>query len=664
VTTGNPAALRVAVVGPSHPAKGGVAAHTTTLAHELADAGHDVVLVSWASMFPKVLYPGEQTVPGGEPDVEPYPRTVPVLHWSRPESWVRTGWRLRDVDVIVVVHVIPQVVPAHLAMLRAAGAGRPGGPRAVAVVHNVLPHESRPGDKAFMRLLFGAVEGVVVHTEDEAKAAIELGAARVAVTPLPPHLPGGPPEARMPHDGPTRLLALGLVRPYKGIDLLLRALARVPGPTLTVAGEMWGDASTELHALAADPRLAGRVRLLEGYVPGDRIASVLASHDVFCLAYRHATASQNVLLAHEHGLPVLATRVGSFPGQVRDDVDGLLVPPSNEDALVAALTRLADPAYAAQLADGVRPPDLHGPWATYVGTIEALGAAPAAVDIDVDPYPGSAGGASGAGPEPTDRGSGPSRRGPRARLAGGLGGARAAVGAVAGRASRGLAGPAGSGGRGRHVEVHRADFPVWVRPSDLLSTEDEAQETTRLARDLGLPRARDPIAAWAALGALAAVVRLRTREGADAEVIDCSGNDSPFGAWLRATGHTPVEWTLPAADAPLDSVELDSGSCDVLTMLHPTDCDSDDIDQLLTQATWVLRRGGLLCFTLAAGSAAVPGAVAPADVRSVLARADARGLVLAGDLDGDITERLRGASLRGESLDAAYGIVRLTFRRR
>ncbi|MEO7070196.1 MAG: glycosyl transferase, partial [Nostocoides sp.] len=73
MTTENPAALRIAVIGPSHPAKGGVAAHTTTLAHELADAGHDVVLVSWVSMFPRALYPGEQTVPGGAPDVEPYP---------------------------------------------------------------------------------------------------------------------------------------------------------------------------------------------------------------------------------------------------------------------------------------------------------------------------------------------------------------------------------------------------------------------------------------------------------------------------------------------------------------------------------------------------------------------------------------------------------------
>ena len=115
--------MRVAVVGPTHPYKGGVAAHTTTLAHELAEAGHDVTLVSWSHLYPSRLYPGEQAVPGGAPDVEPFPRTVRALSWARPDTWVRTGRRLRGFDAVIVVHVIPAVVPAHLALLRAAGIG-------------------------------------------------------------------------------------------------------------------------------------------------------------------------------------------------------------------------------------------------------------------------------------------------------------------------------------------------------------------------------------------------------------------------------------------------------------------------------------------------------------------------------------------------------------
>ena len=117
-----PRALKVAVVGPTHPYKGGVAAHTTSLAHELAEAGHDVTLVSWSPPLPLQALPrASRPCPAAPPTSTPFPRTVRALSWARPDTWVRTGRRLRGFDVIVVVHVIPAVVPAHLALLRAAG---------------------------------------------------------------------------------------------------------------------------------------------------------------------------------------------------------------------------------------------------------------------------------------------------------------------------------------------------------------------------------------------------------------------------------------------------------------------------------------------------------------------------------------------------------------
>ena len=87
-----------------------------------------------------------------------------------------------------------------------------------------------------------------------------------------------------------------------------------------------GSGGDEVRRLAADPDLAGRVRLHGRLRAGADVPGLLAGHDVLALTYRHATASQNVLLANAHGLPVLASRVGTFPDQVRDGVDGLLVP--------------------------------------------------------------------------------------------------------------------------------------------------------------------------------------------------------------------------------------------------------------------------------------------------------------------------------------------------
>ena len=81
------ASIKVALVGPTHPYKGGVAAHTTALAHELEEAGHEVALVSWSHLYPPALYPGEQAVPDGSPDARPFPGTTRPLSWARPDSW-------------------------------------------------------------------------------------------------------------------------------------------------------------------------------------------------------------------------------------------------------------------------------------------------------------------------------------------------------------------------------------------------------------------------------------------------------------------------------------------------------------------------------------------------------------------------------------------------
>lgn len=633
------ASLRLAVVGPTHPYKGGVASHTTELCHELAEAGHDVTLVSWSSLYPSLLYPGEQAVPDGAPDVEPFPRTEHSLSWARPDTWLRAGRRLRDVDAIVVVHVIPPVVPAHLALLRAAGSAG-AGPRTIVITHNVLPHEPRPGDRRLMQALFARVDSVVVHSDAQARLATELGAAHVRELDLPPHLPGGDPERHVDSLGPTRLLSLGIVRDYKGIDLLLDAMLDVPDVRLTIAGEMWGDSGRRVKELAADPRLADRVEVHSGYVPADRIASLLARHDAMTLTYRSATASQNVLLARRHGLPVLASRVGTFGSQVRDGVDGLLVPPGDRDALVEALRRLSDRTYAGRLRSAVRPPDLSGPWAHYVGGIEALASTESHAVLDMGPEPQEGAGQDGLAQRVRDRVT-------AARLR-----------------------------RRARLTLRPGDVPEWVRASDVLALDSDALEAQALARQLGLPRCSDAVAAWVALGALAAVLRIRDDGQRDAVVVDESGPTSPFSRWLRALGFEPVELAVTGGRTSVEALDVDTASLDVIARLHPGGCGADDVDHAVSQASWALRSGGLLLLTLPIGEDDPDWAVAPAAIRGVLARAHDLGLVLVGDVDGDITERIRRASassreLRGtrpqradDGATPAYGILRLTFRRR
>ncbi|ETK33539.1 glycosyltransferase family 4 protein [Microbispora sp. ATCC PTA-5024] len=354
--------MRIALVGPTYPYKGGGAQHTTELAHRLRARGHDVVIESWRAQYPSFLYPGQQTI--DSPEGEPYPGTRRDLDWRRPDGWVRCGRRLREADLVVLAVLSPVQVPAYLGIL----AGLRRRTRVVALCHNVLPHERKPYDAPLMRALLRRVDGVLVHSREQAGLAAGLTAAPVRVSALAPHLPARPSAASAAAEPYGSLLFFGIVRPYKGLDVLLRALAQVPDVGLTVAGEFWGGLE-ETRALVAELGLDGRVELRPGYVAAEEVPGLFARADALVLPYRSATASQNVWLGHEHGVPVIATRVGAFADNVADGVDGLLVEPGSTGALADAIKRFYEPGMPARLRAGVRPVDPEPHWAAYLDAL-------------------------------------------------------------------------------------------------------------------------------------------------------------------------------------------------------------------------------------------------------------------------------------------------------
>ncbi|MGC4087326.1 MAG: glycosyltransferase family 4 protein [Polyangiaceae bacterium] len=357
--------MRVAIIGPTYPYKGGIAHHTTELAHRLQAAGHETEVFSWSEQYPDWLYPGVQRAADDHPGTPAFPATSYPLSWKNPLGWLGLGKRLRRFDRVILVVVTSFQAPAYLTLLGALGGA--GRQRCVALCHNVLPHERRFFDVPLTRAVLQRAGRVLVHTEAQAQLARELGARQVVSADMPPHLPAQPPASLGPQGGPSKrhLLFFGLVRPYKGVDVLLRALARVPALSLTVAGEIWGGVEP-YRALIGELGLGGRVTLESGYVPSQRIGELFAASDALVLPYRNGTATQNVQLAHAHGCPVIATRVGSLPAQVRDGVDGLLCTADDVDDLERALRRFYEPGVAESLRQNVPAVSSDAEWARYL----------------------------------------------------------------------------------------------------------------------------------------------------------------------------------------------------------------------------------------------------------------------------------------------------------
>ena len=186
---------------------------------------------------------------------------------------------------------------------------------------------------------------------------------------------------------------------------------------------------------------------------------------------------------------------------------------------MAALRRLSDPAQLRRLQDNVHTPDLSSPWAHYVGALEALAS------------PSAAAGTARTGrrgprrPTPDDAG----RRGARSGRAPSL------TGRLLAPLRRAVA------ARRPALTLTRSDLPDWIRASDVLTDGADADEARDWARALGLPRPGDPVAAWAALGAIAAIVRVSDDGRHSAVIVDESGARSPLARWARAIGFAPVE---------------------------------------------------------------------------------------------------------------------------
>ena len=327
----------VVLVGPTHPYTGGIAQHTTRLAQELEARSVPVRVESWKAQYPKSLYPGPDRVPGNQPEVGVAADVTEKLAWYSPLSWWAAGRRVRRASHLVLTVPTPFHAVPYLALLVAS---RRKAER-IAMVHNVLPHEPGPLDRFLMRTLLNAVDRVIVHGERAKDSAVSLGVTPGAITvqslpsPWPQHASSRPASTRK---GPIRLLFFGTIRRYKGLDILLRALSRVPDLELLVAGEFWDDRAP-YDALVSSLGLSARVTMRAGYVAEADFADVFSEVDIAVLPYRSGTGSIVRELAFSHGLPVIATDVGAIAEGIIPGKNGDVVPAGDEETLVKALEK-------------------------------------------------------------------------------------------------------------------------------------------------------------------------------------------------------------------------------------------------------------------------------------------------------------------------------------
>jgi glycosyltransferase involved in cell wall biosynthesis len=304
--------MRVCIVGPAPPLRGGIACHTAGLAAALESRGHRVRVISYARLYPRLLFPGRSQVDGSAALGEARIDTL------SPRSWidVRRELAAESADLIVAQWWHPVAGPALLTCL-----GRERA-RTVVVCHNVRPHERTVAAAFVARRVLEKARAVVCHSAAIGREVAGL-APRLAreQAPMPllvePPAVSGPPAERA-SERPSALF-LGLIRSYKGLDVLLRAWgeALLPeGATLTIAGESYLGRGRLERAIAATPN-AGRIRLIDRYVSDEERWRLLLAAHALVLPYRTASQSGVLPLALAAGVRVIASDAGGLAEPLR-----------------------------------------------------------------------------------------------------------------------------------------------------------------------------------------------------------------------------------------------------------------------------------------------------------------------------------------------------------
>lgn len=335
------------VIGPDASAyKGGIAQFTSRLVESIATR-QPVDHIGWYSLYPR--FGPDRTLPEYARDgrAATADKVERLLGCTSPGSWRKAAQVIADRKPLAVVYT--WIHPIHAPAIRslAAHVAKKHSCPQLALCHNVQPHERVVFSRAAVRFALGRLDALVVHSLPELERAAELSLPTAHHIPLPvfdqlrPSVP-----RREQQKGRRRLLFFGAIRPYKGLDLLLRAmpalLYEVPDLRLHIAGERMSTRGENPLQLIDALGLRSQVTVDERYIPDNELTRLLHESDLAVLPFRSVTQSASVLLSLACGVPVVSTRLPAIEESVQEGVSGCLAEPDSVQSLHDAVLRALD----------------------------------------------------------------------------------------------------------------------------------------------------------------------------------------------------------------------------------------------------------------------------------------------------------------------------------
>ncbi len=337
--------LKIAIVGPAHPYRGGLASIMETMAREYQQRGYEVNILTFTLQYPSLLFPGKsQTVETPAPQDLNIERCVSTIN---PLSWWRVGRRLRreSPDIVLMKYWTPFMAPCFGTIARLARKNK--HTKVICQIDNVEPHEHHITDRMFNRYFLRSVDGFIYMSEQVHGELEAYTSAPALFSPHPMFEHFGERVERTEACkklglDPSQRYALffGLIRDYKGLDTLLEAWARFrrSGHKLLIAGEFYASRDKYIE-LIKGLGLESEIILHDHFVPDSEVRNYFSASDCVVLPYKTATQSGVTQIAYNFCTPIIVTRVGGLAEIVPDSRVGFVVE-SSVDGVLDGLERI------------------------------------------------------------------------------------------------------------------------------------------------------------------------------------------------------------------------------------------------------------------------------------------------------------------------------------
>lgn len=322
--------MRIAILGPSHPWRGGIAQFSQNLAHKLMREGHDIMMFTFIRQYPSLFFPGSK-----QTEKETHSINLPthrILTPYNPLTWFSAvsslrGWKA---DLIIIAYWLPFMAPAYGFICR-----RLKNCKIAYLIHNIEFHEKWFMAKGLTKFALKKADYYITLSSVSKKSLHTLFKflSENKIIDLFHPVYEQTKSNHLMRDKPLyKILFFGFIKHYKGLDILLEAfplvLKEIPQLQLIIAGEVYGDSKFYLDMISI-LNITNNIIADMRYLDSEEIEGYFENCDVCVLPYRSATQSGVIQMSFSFEIPVIATKVGGIEEALINKFNGLICEPEN-----------------------------------------------------------------------------------------------------------------------------------------------------------------------------------------------------------------------------------------------------------------------------------------------------------------------------------------------